>query len=83
MPAGVSAHRLLGELLLDRSNFAVMTQFIADPEHLKVVMILLREPSAAIQCASRTNARHPPECTRAPRARGLFTRAALAYARAR
>ena len=42
--------KLLSELLLDRSNFAVMTRFIAEPEHLKTTMVLLRDRSASIQC---------------------------------
>ena len=42
--------KLLGELLLDRSNFHVMTRFISNPEHLKMVMNLLRDTSASIQC---------------------------------
>ena len=33
--------KLLGELLLDRSNFAIMTRFIAAADNLKVVMTLL------------------------------------------
>ena len=41
--------KLLGELLLDRSNFAVMTRYIASAEHLKTVMILLREKASSIQ----------------------------------
>ena len=41
--------KLLGELLLDRSNFGVMTRYIAEPDHLKSVMNLLRDPSASIQ----------------------------------
>ncbi|KAF5397453.1 hypothetical protein PHET_09200 [Paragonimus heterotremus] len=32
---------LLGELLLERHNFSVMTRYIADPENLKVIMNLL------------------------------------------
>jgi len=41
--------KLLSELLLDRSNFAVMTRFIAEPAHLKAIMNLLRDRSASIQ----------------------------------
>ena len=41
--------KLLSELLLDRSNFATMTRFIAAPENLKAVMNLLRDRSASIQ----------------------------------
>ena len=44
-----AALKLLSELLLDRSNFNVMIRFIADPEHLKLVMLLLRENSKKIQ----------------------------------
>ncbi|KAF8570837.1 hypothetical protein P879_04527 [Paragonimus westermani] len=35
------ALKLLGELLLERHNFSVMTRYIADPENLKVIMNLL------------------------------------------
>jgi len=41
--------KLLGELLLDRSNFAIMTRFIASADNLKVVMTLLRDRSSSIQ----------------------------------
>ncbi|CAG8549272.1 10669_t:CDS:2 [Paraglomus brasilianum] len=41
--------KLLGEILLDRSNFNVMTRYIADPENLKLMMNLLKEPSRNIQ----------------------------------
>lgn len=41
--------KLLGELLLDRSNFHIMTRYIASPSHLKDIMSLLRDPSASIQ----------------------------------
>mmetsp|Transcript_6388 Transcript_6388/g.14205 ORF Transcript_6388/g.14205 Transcript_6388/m.14205 type:complete len:127 (-) Transcript_6388:300-680(-) len=41
--------KLLGELLLDRSNFAIMTRFIASADNLKVVMTLLRDRSPNIQ----------------------------------
>jgi calcium binding protein 39 len=44
--------KLLGELLLDRANFTVMTRFIADADNLKTVMRLLRDQSAAIQFES-------------------------------
>lgn len=41
--------KLLGEMLLDRSNFKVMTQYIAVVEHLKLIMMLLKEKSKNIQ----------------------------------
>jgi len=41
--------KLLGELLLDRTNFAIMTRYIACAENLKRVMILLRDRSSSIQ----------------------------------
>ncbi len=41
--------KLLGELLLDRSNYTVMTKFISNPENLKLMMNLLREKSKNIQ----------------------------------
>lgn len=44
--------KLLGELLLDRANFNVMTRYIADVNHLKVMMNLLRDKSRNIQFES-------------------------------
>ncbi|TPX51162.1 hypothetical protein SeLEV6574_g00453 [Synchytrium endobioticum] len=41
--------KLLGELLLDRSNFNVMTKYIANTENLKLMMNLLRDKSRNIQ----------------------------------
>jgi len=41
--------RLLGELLLDRSNFNIMTRYISDASNLKLMMNLLRDPSKNIQ----------------------------------
>jgi len=41
--------KLLGELLLDRSNFNVMTRYISDQDNLKLMMILLRDKSRNIQ----------------------------------
>lgn len=41
--------KLLGELLLDRSNFNVMTKYIASAENLKLMMNLLRDKSRNIQ----------------------------------
>ncbi|XP_045677830.1 calcium-binding protein 39-like [Phyllostomus hastatus] len=41
--------KLVGELILDRHNFAIMTKYISKPENLKVMMNLLRDKSASIQ----------------------------------
>lgn len=41
--------QLLGELLLDRHNFTVMTKYISKPENLKLMMNLLRDNSRNIQ----------------------------------
>ncbi|EDO40951.1 predicted protein [Nematostella vectensis] len=41
--------KLLGELLLDRHNFSVMTRYISNPENLKLMMNLLRDKSRNIQ----------------------------------
>lgn len=41
--------KLLGEILLDRANFNVMTRYIADEGNLKRIMILLRDKSKNIQ----------------------------------
>ena len=41
--------KLLGEILLDRANFSVMTRYIADEGNLKVMMNMLRDKSKNIQ----------------------------------
>jgi len=41
--------KLLGELLLDRSNFNIMTKYISSSSNLKLMMILLRDKSRSIQ----------------------------------
>ncbi|KAI3657813.1 hypothetical protein MP638_001952 [Amoeboaphelidium occidentale] len=41
--------KLLGELLLDRSNFNIMTRYIANATNLKLMMDLLRDKSRNIQ----------------------------------
>ena len=41
--------QLLGEVLLDRTNFNIMTRYIADPENLKLIMIALKDRSKHIQ----------------------------------
>lgn len=41
--------KLLGELLLDRHNFTTMTRYISNPENLKLMMMMLRDPSRNIQ----------------------------------
>ncbi|RNA20571.1 Mo25 [Brachionus plicatilis] len=41
--------KLLGELLLDRYNFTVMTRYISNPDNLKLMMNMLREKSRNIQ----------------------------------
>lgn len=41
--------KLLGELLLDRSNFNIMTKYISSASNLKLMMILLRDKSRSIQ----------------------------------
>jgi len=41
--------KLLGELLLDRHNFNVMTRYISNPDNLKMMMNMLREKSRSIQ----------------------------------
>merc|ERR1719458_1732619 len=37
--------KLLGELLLDRHNFSVMTRYISNPDNLKLMMNMLKEKS--------------------------------------
>ena len=41
--------KLLGEILLDRANFNVMTRYIANESNLKMMMNLLRDKSKNIQ----------------------------------
>ncbi len=41
--------KLLGELLLDRANFNVMTKYISSASNLKLMMNLLRDKSRSIQ----------------------------------
>ncbi|KAL9963438.1 hypothetical protein ACROYT_G026949 [Oculina patagonica] len=41
--------KLLGELLLDRHNFTVMTKYISNTENLKLMMNMLRDKSRNIQ----------------------------------
>ena len=41
--------KLLGEVLLERTNFNVMMRYINDPENLKMMMTLLRGESKTIQ----------------------------------
>ena len=41
--------KLLGELLLDRANFTIMTKYISEPENLKTMMNMLRDHSKNIQ----------------------------------
>uniref|UniRef100_A0A3Q3F463 Calcium binding protein 39 n=1 Tax=Labrus bergylta TaxID=56723 RepID=A0A3Q3F463_9LABR len=45
----VTGIQLLGELLLDRHNFTIMTKYISKPENLKLMMNLLRDKSRNIQ----------------------------------
>ncbi|KAG1050484.1 hypothetical protein G6F43_007248 [Rhizopus delemar] len=41
--------KLLGEILLDRTNFAIMTRYISNADNLKLMMNLLRDRSKNIQ----------------------------------
>lgn len=41
--------KLLGEMLLDRSNFDVMSAYVQDPDNLKLMMNLLKDKSQHIQ----------------------------------
>lgn len=41
--------KLLGELLLDRHNFTIMTKYISNPDNLKLMMNMLKERSTNIQ----------------------------------
>lgn len=55
--------KLLGELLLDRANYNVMTQYVESGDHLKTCMTLLKDDRKMVQyegfhvfkvCQSRT-----------------------------
>jgi calcium binding protein 39 len=41
--------KLLGEILLDRANYAVMTQYISHESNLKMMMNFLRDKSRNVQ----------------------------------
>ena len=41
--------RLLGEVLLDRAYSGTLIRYVADPDHLKAAMVLLKDASPAIQ----------------------------------
>jgi calcium binding protein 39 len=41
--------KLLGELLLDRHNFSVMTKYISNPDNLKLMMNMLKQKARNIQ----------------------------------
>lgn len=41
--------KLLGEILLDRTNFKIMTRYIESEDNLKIMMNLLRDKSKNIQ----------------------------------
>eukprot|EP01086_Lenisia_limosa_P001340 TRINITY_DN124_c0_g1_i1.p2 TRINITY_DN124_c0_g1~~TRINITY_DN124_c0_g1_i1.p2 ORF type:complete len:336 (-),score=85.48 TRINITY_DN124_c0_g1_i1:42-1049(-) len=41
--------KLLGELLLERANYTIMTKYISDQTNLRLVMTLLRDKSRSIQ----------------------------------
>jgi len=41
--------KLLGELLLDRHNFSIMTRYISSPDNLKLMMTMLKDRSRSIQ----------------------------------
>eukprot|EP00002_Diphylleia_rotans_P039219 TRINITY_DN9047_c0_g1_i1.p1 TRINITY_DN9047_c0_g1~~TRINITY_DN9047_c0_g1_i1.p1 ORF type:complete len:338 (-),score=89.74 TRINITY_DN9047_c0_g1_i1:512-1525(-) len=60
--------KLLGEILLDRAYFSIMTRFISDEANLKIIMILLRDKFSTIQIEAFhvfkvfvANPRKPPE----------------------
>ena len=41
--------KLLGEILLDRANYTIMTRYIAQEDNLKTMMNFLRDKSRNIQ----------------------------------
>lgn len=63
--------RLLGELLLDRANYATMMRYISSRDNLKILMLLLRSKKMRIQIEAFhvfkifvANPRKPPEVAR-------------------
>lgn len=62
------AIKLLGDMLLDRSNSVVMTRYVSSRDNLRILMNLLRESSKSIQIEAfhvfklfAANKRKPPE----------------------
>lgn len=62
------AIKLLADILLDRSNSAIMVQYVSSKENLMILMNLLREPSKPIQLEAfhvfklfAANRNKPPE----------------------
>ncbi|XP_068668464.1 putative MO25-like protein At5g47540 [Aristolochia californica] len=62
------AIKLLGDMLLDRSNSAVMTRYVSSKDNLRILMNLLRESSKNIQIEAfhvfklfAANGKRPPE----------------------
>ena len=41
--------KLLGEILLDRANYTIMTMYVDSADHLKLTMNLLRDKSRNVQ----------------------------------
>jgi len=56
----LSLSQLLGDMLLDRSNSAVMTQYVSSRENLRILMNLLRVWSFYIKLNYMPN--HLPSC---------------------
>lgn len=63
--------RLLGELLLDRTNYATMMRYISSRDNLKILMLLLRSKKTRIQVEAFhvfkifvANPRKPPDVAR-------------------
>jgi len=63
--------KLLGEILLDRTNFHVMIKYISSRDNLRIIMLLLRDPSGNIQFEAFhvfkifvANPNKPPEIVR-------------------
>ncbi|KAK2412910.1 putative MO25 protein [Trifolium repens] len=62
------AVKLLGDMLLDRSNAAIMTRYVSSRENLRILMNLMRESSKSIQIEAFhvfklfvANQRKPPD----------------------
>ena len=67
--------KLLGEILLDRANYSVMTAYVDKGEHLKLCMVLLKDDRKMVQYEGFHvfKVRNDPICVRHNRTKGRST----------